>query len=146
MKYSRPSFPSEMRIDVPEEYTDRLLIGDTVLVRRITFTISEFIRTVGHTGEPHRLSKCCPRCGGEICDFYATKSSFVLLSRKIFLPLPQNSVATGVVCGRTLPKKVLLKLLIYKQYFYETLFTQFLACAIPVPGSAPVPPCAGRRG
>ena len=53
MKYSRPSFPSEMRIDVPEEYTDRLLIGDTVLVRRITFTISEFIRTVGHTDEPH---------------------------------------------------------------------------------------------
>ena len=127
MKYSRPSFPSEMRIDVPEEYTDRLLIGDTVLVRikdivdittgvrRINFTISEFIRTVGHTGEPHRLSKCCPRCGGEICDFYATKSSFVLLSREIVLPLPQNSVATGVVCGRTLPKKVLLKLLIYKQ-------------------------------
>ena len=65
MKYSRPSFPSEMRIDVPKEYTDRLLIGDTVLVRikdivdittgvmRITFTISEFIRTVGHTDEPH---------------------------------------------------------------------------------------------
>ena len=65
MKYSRPSFPSEMRIDVPEEYTDRLLIGDTVLVRikdivdittgvrRINFTISEFIRTVGHTDEPH---------------------------------------------------------------------------------------------
>ena len=42
-----------MRIDVPEEYTDRLLIGDTVLVKRITFTISEFIRTVGHTDEPH---------------------------------------------------------------------------------------------
>ena len=54
-----------MRIDVPEEYTDRLLIGDTVLVRikdivdiktgvrRITFTISEFIRTVDHTDEPH---------------------------------------------------------------------------------------------
>ena len=53
MKYSRPSFPSEMRIDVPEEYTDRLLIGDTVLVRCITFTISEFIRTVGHTDDPH---------------------------------------------------------------------------------------------
>ena len=54
-----------MRIDVPKEYTDRLLIGDTVLVRikdivdiktgvrRITFTISEFIRTVDHTDEPH---------------------------------------------------------------------------------------------
>ena len=42
MKYSRPSFPSEMRIDVPEEYTDRLLIGDTVLVRRISFTISDY--------------------------------------------------------------------------------------------------------
>ena len=135
MKYSRPSFPSEMRIDVPEEYTDRLLIGDTVLVRRITFTISEFIRTVGHTGEPHRLSKCCPRCGGEICDFYATKSSFVLLSREIFLPLPQNSVATGVVCGRTLPKKVLLKLLIYKQYFMNkhlpnSLRALFLSLAV----------------
>ena len=135
MKYSRPSFPSEMRIDVPEEYTDRLLIGDTVLVRRITFTISEFIRTVGHTDEPHRLSKCCPRCGGEICDFYATKSSFVLLSREIFLPLPQNSVATGVVCGRTLPKKVLLKLLIYKQYFMKhylpnSLRALFLSLAV----------------
>ena len=62
-----------------------------------------------------RRPKCCPRCGGEICDFYATKSSFVLLSQEIALPLPQNSVATGVVCGRTLPKKMLLKLLIYKQ-------------------------------
>ena len=64
-----------------------------------------------------RRPKRCPRCGGEICDFYAKKSSFVLLSREIVLPLPQNSVATGVVCGRTLPKKVLLKLIIYKQYF-----------------------------
>ena len=64
-----------------------------------------------------RRPKRCPRCGGEICDFYAKKSSFVLLSREIVLPLPQNSVATGVVCVRTLPKKVLLKLIIYKQYF-----------------------------
>ena len=66
-----------------------------------------------------RRPKHCPRCGGEVCDIYETKSRFVLLSREIVLPLPQNSVATGVVCGRTLPKKVLLKLLIYKQYFYE---------------------------
>ena len=56
-----------------------------------------------------RRPKRCPRCGGEVCYIYATKSSFVLLSREIDLPLPQNSVATGVVCGRTLPKKVLLK-------------------------------------
>ncbi len=52
-----------------------------------------------------RRPKCCPRCGGDICDFYAIKSSFVLLSREIDLPLPQNSVATGVVCGRTLLKR-----------------------------------------
>ena len=64
-----------------------------------------------------RRPKRCPRCGGEVCDFYAKKSSFVLLSRYIVLHLSQNSVATGVVCGRTLPKKVLLKLIIYKQYF-----------------------------
>ena len=37
--------------------------------------------------------------------FYKTKSSFVLLSREIVLPLPLNSVATGVVCGSTLPKR-----------------------------------------
>ena len=40
-----------------------------------------------------RRPKRCPRCGGEICDFYAKKSSFVLLSREIALPLPQTSVA-----------------------------------------------------
>ena len=77
----------------------------------------------------------CPRCSGEICDFYATKSSFVLLSWEIFLPLPKNSVATGVVCGRTLPKKVLLKLLIYKQYFMNkhlpnSLRALFLSLAV----------------
>ena len=82
-----------------------------------------------------RRPKRCPRCGGEICDFYAKKSSFVLLSREIFLPLPQNSVATGVVCGRTLPKKVLLKLIIYKQYFMNkhlpnSLRTLFLSLAV----------------
>ena len=82
-----------------------------------------------------RRPMCCPRCGGEICDFYETKSSFVLLSREIVLPLPQNSVATGVVCGRTLPKKVLLKLLIYKQYFMNkhlpnSLRALFLSLAV----------------
>ena len=29
---------------------------------------------------------------------------------------------------------------------YEAFFTQFLACALPVPGSAPVPAHAGSRG
>ena len=82
-----------------------------------------------------RRPKRCPRCGGEICDFYAKKSSFVLLSREIVLPLPQNSVATGVVCGRTLPKKVLLKLIIYKQYFMNkhlpnSLRALFLSLAV----------------
>ena len=48
-------------------------------------------------GENELPYSMAPRCGGEICDFYATKSSFVLLSREIVLPLPQNSVATGVV-------------------------------------------------
>ena len=51
------------------------------------------------------------------------------------LPLPQNSVATGVVCGRTLPKKVLLKLIIYKQYFMNkhlpnSLRALFLSLAV----------------
>ena len=58
-----------------------------------------------------------------------------MLSREIALPLPQNSVATGVVCGRTLPKKVLLKLLIYKQYFMNkhlpnSLRALFLSLAV----------------
>ena len=48
---------------------------------------------------------------------FMQKVQFCFLSREIVLHLPQNSVATGVVCGRTLPKKVLLKLIIYKQYF-----------------------------
>ena len=82
-----------------------------------------------------RRPKCCPPCGGEICDFYATKSSFVLLSREIALPLPQNSVATGVVYERTLSKKVLLKLIIYKQYFMNkhlpnSLRALFLSLAV----------------
>ena len=67
--------------------------------------------------------------------FLCKKFSFVLLSREIDLPLPQNSVATGVVCGRTLPKKVLLKLLIYKQYFMNkhlpnSLRALFLSLAV----------------
>ena len=67
--------------------------------------------------------------------FLCKKPSFVLLSREIDLPLPQNSVATGVVCGRPLPKKVLLKLIIYKQYFMNkhlpnSLRALFLSLAV----------------
>mgnify|MGYP003300868576 CR=1 FL=1 len=58
-----------------------------------------------------------------------------MLSREIVLPLPLNSVATGVVCGRTLPKKVLLKLLIYKHIFMNkhlpnSLRALFLSLAV----------------
>lgn len=56
-----------------------------------------------------------------------------MLSQEVVLPLPQNSVATGVACGRTLSKKVLLKLLIYKQYFmnkHNSLRALFLSLAV----------------
>jgi hypothetical protein len=39
---------------------------------------------------------------------------------------------------------MLLKLLTYKQYFYEKPIAQFLAGADPVPGSAPVLAHVGR--
>ena len=66
---------------------------------------------------------------------FMQKVQFFLLSRAIDLPLPQNSVATGVVCERTLSKKVLLKLLIYKQYFMNkhlpnSLRALFLSLAV----------------
>ena len=67
--------------------------------------------------------------------FLCKKDQYCFLSREIVLHLPQNSVATGVVCGRTLPKKMLLKLLIYKQYFMNnhlpnSLRALFLSLAV----------------
>ena len=62
-------------------------------------------------------------------------SCLCLLSREIVLPLPLNSVATGVVCGRTLPKNGVIEILIYKHIFmnkhlHNSLRALFLSLAV----------------
>ena len=75
--------------------------------------------------------------------FHGKLASFLLVLGN-FTKFAWNS-GTIMVCGRTYGKGVIENTNLNK-ITYEELFAQFLACAVPIPGSAPVPAHDGSCG
>ena len=70
--------------------------------------------------------------------------NFAIPRKNLYLCLEFRRHRGGV--RKDFIEKGVIEILIYIQYFNETLFTQFLEGTVPVPCSAPVPAHAGRKG